>query len=677
MVRSPVGPHSQRCPPLAYQLPFRTRSGVRAVFGIATRPKNEIAVLTVIFLIVLFAASSCRAAEIPKQKSPTVPVAGSSRSRYIWESQSIDGTAQLMTLFCHLCSGGKTNEDVPLISVLKDTLGDNDPENDRVSDVWLLSCTHFNLGQRLLSAVPFFYWRVGPGSRAVKDTAPLLDLTTPQSSIVSAAGQDFLHWTLLDSITTPVRAASRAYRGNATDYERLQLEEVIGYLRQAPVPTDSPALTQDELDIVIARLELRKHLLGGLVPERLVGRVGATSGFDQERVRSRNWEILRQSAERTGLLFEPLTLADTAEEYGMLWFPLGATPPASGVSLGAVWKLLNLKDPWRDKRLRAWGRQTYTRTIDENGSFVLPGTPRARSLQLVPLAVYGFDYPKLPLLLIDFRYQLRVRRRETMQRATDELTGSIIGISHFTNWYYFVGKSLHGFLAGRHGAALNRAARLDSYAHFRTALTLDHSLDADLRTAMQRRMDSLNDNPLEARTDLEIQMARSRYNVLQADAKADGRLATRIDKQRRAELAPFGESGKAQQMHLLLHDLTFGLYTHRAQKDEGNLLALDRNRRIQSCLKFLDSIVQAGTRPEIAYDSTRIEACITELSGLMHTVQVPRLRTLVAVTLTQIRKISKDPQLQATCSAAIAALESTTEPGSAPSTPISAMEPVQ
>jgi hypothetical protein len=633
--------------------------------------------LTVIFLIVLLVASSCRAVEIPKQKLPTVPVTGSNRSKYFWQSQPIDNTAELMTLFCHTCAWGKTNEDVPLISMLKDTLGDNDPENDRVTDVWLLSCTRLNLAQRLLSAVPFLYWRVRPGSRAAKDTAPLLELTTSQSSVVSAAGMDLLQWTLLDSVATPVRAASRAYRGNATDYERLQLEEAIGYLRQAPVPAIAPPLTQDELDIVIARLELRKHLLGGLAPERLAARVGAASGFDQERVRSRNWEILRQSAERTGLLFEPLTLADTTEEYGILWFPLGATPPASGVSLSAVWKLLNVKDPWQGERLRAWSGQIYTRTFDENGSFASPGSPGARSLQLVPLAVYGFYYPKLPLLLIDFQDQLRVRRRQTMQRATDELTGSIIGISHFTNWYYYVSKSLHNFLMRRRGTALNRAARLDSYAHFRTALALDHSLDGNLRRAMQRSMDLLDDNPLEARPAREVQAARSRYNMLQVDAKTDGRLATRIDKQRRAELATFGADRKAQQMYFLLHDVTFGLYTHRAQKEEGNLLLLDRNRRIESCLKFLDSIVQAGTRPEIAYDSTRIEARITELSGLVQAVKVPWLRAHIAVTLAQLRNISNDPHLQANCSAAIAALQGITRSVGAPSTPIEAMEPAQ
>ena len=55
-------------------------------------------------------------------------------SPYYWKSELVDGTAQLLTLFCRPCGlshdGGR---DVPLVSVLRDTLGDNEAENDRVS----------------------------------------------------------------------------------------------------------------------------------------------------------------------------------------------------------------------------------------------------------------------------------------------------------------------------------------------------------------------------------------------------------------------------------------------------------------------------------------------------------------------------------------------------------------
>jgi hypothetical protein len=104
-------------------------------------------------------------------------------SSYYWKSESVAGTAQFLTLFCRLCDLSYDGwRDVLLVSVLRDTLGDDDAENDRVTYIWLLTCARPRMGQRILSAIPFFYWRVGRGSGSAKkyDTAPLMDLSAPQ-----------------------------------------------------------------------------------------------------------------------------------------------------------------------------------------------------------------------------------------------------------------------------------------------------------------------------------------------------------------------------------------------------------------------------------------------------------------------------------------------------------------
>jgi hypothetical protein len=597
------------------------------------------------------------AVDVPSERLQTTTVRENNRSTYYWQATSVDGTAELLTLFCRSCRAGKTDQDVPLVAVLRDTLGDSNPENDRVTYVWLLSYARLNVGQRLLSAVPFFYWRVGDGSRSGRDTAPLMDLTAPQRPVLSEAGRDVFQWTTLDPLTTPVRASSRAYRTNALDYEQLHLEEAIGYLRQAPVSETESALTQTELDTVIARLELRKRLLGGLVSEQRAAQFGAEAGYEQERIRSRNWELLRQCAERTGLLFEPLELAGTSDQYAVLWFRMEAAPPAAGVPLDPVWKLLSIKNPWDDERLRPWHGHTYTRTLDQSGSLVSPDTPGAQQVQLVPLAVYGLNYPKLPLLLVDFRDKLHVRRHEMTQRAINEITSGVIGISHFTNWYYYVAADLYDFVMSRHGAAMDKAERLESYSQFRVELALDHSLDAHLRSDIERRVDSFAVNPLEAAPDREMQVAIARYARLQAEAQEGGVLATRLDKQRRAELAEFGESKKARVAETLLHGATFGLYTHRVRNGDTNLATLERDRRIQYQLKFLDSLVQAGTEPEVAYESARIRASVNELSGLLPQVSATAVRAHATSTLQQLEKISRDTGLQDDCSFALAALK--------------------
>jgi hypothetical protein len=622
-------------------------------------------------LIALFCgASMACAADVPATRLQATILPGIEQRTYTWQVTPVGDTAQLLTLFCRSCRTLNDDGDgVPLVTVLRDTLGDIEPENDRVSYVWLLSYARPNAGQRVLSAVPFFYWRVADGSKSVSsgDTAPLLNLTAPQRPVASDIGRNLLQWTMLDPMTTPIRATSRAYRTNEVDHARLHLEEAISYLRNAPTGTSDNALTETQLNTVIARLALRKRVLGGFVPEGRAARVGQEDGFEQERIRSRNWELLRQCAERTGLIFESVDIAGNAGQYGILWFPLDESLQAGGTSLGAVWKLLNIKNPWRDSRLRhgakadelrsPWPGQQYDRSLDENGSLLPAGVQGARQVRLVPLAVYSLNYPKLPLLLVDFRDKLHIRRHEMTQRTINEITAGVIGISHVTNWYYYVGADLYNFITARHGAAVNQAARLDCYSQFRVELALDHQLDPALRKEMEQRIESLAVNPLEAAPDREIELAQMRYSRLQAEAQDGGRLLVRLDRDRRAELAGFGKTRRARVAYSLLHDASFGLYTHRAQKDVTNVAVLDRERRIQHHLNFLDSLVESGTRPEVAYDRSRIEASLNKLSGLMFGVHAPELRAHAEATIRRLQGLSQDAGLQVEYELALAALK--------------------
>ena len=558
---------------------------------------------------------------------------------------------------------------MPLLAVLRDTLGDNNSENDRVTFVWLLTYSRPNIGQKALSAVPFFYWRVGEGSVSVgsRDVKPFLDLTQPQHRVSSEIGRNLLQWTMFDPMTAPVRASSRAYRTNELDHERLHLEEAVGFLRDAPVfynePHDESQLTQTQLNTVIARLELRKRLLGGLVAERDAASVGEEFGYEREQIRSRNWELLRQCAEKTGLLFEPIHLAGATGQYAVLWFPRNESAPSGGTSLGPVWKLLHIHDPWTDSRLkdasRSGNRLVYTRALDGNSSLLPIGESGVREVRLVPLAVYSLNYPKVPLLLVDFQSKLHVRWHEMAQRSVNEITAGVIGISHFTNWYYYVAADLYDFVIGRHGAATNQAARLDSYSQFRVKLALDHDLDPRLRQDMRRRVDALSINPLEAAPQSEMEAARARYVQLQLQAQEGGVLIARIDNQRRAELAAFGATRKAQVAQELLHNASLGLYTRRVKQDRENLSILDRERRLQFHLNFLESLAEAGTQPEIAYDAARIRASVAALSSLMPGVNSRDVRVRAEAVLLRVQSLSQDGELQSDCALALASFNHT------------------
>jgi len=648
----------------------RARLYLRASAASLTRSS----LLTASLLTILTSIVSS-AADVPPLRftSRSAPVEAS-QPVYYWKATPVDSTAQLLTLFCKSCAapllkkvGGPTlsleptqaSGDVPLVSVARDTLGDTDTHNDRLLYVWLLSYVRPNLGQQLLSAVPFFYWRVRQGPEILHTrnaAAPLLDLTTPEHALISGVGRQILQSSLLDPTAMPIRATSRAYRRNEADYERLHLEEAAGYLRNAPASDSSDSLSRAELDALLARLELRKRLLGGLVAAKQTARIGQEAGYEQERIRSRNWEVLRQCAERTGLIFEPLDLAGTHGSYAILWFPLHTARPSTGSSLKPIWKLLNIHNPWSDRHFTQWNGPAFVRTLDENGSLLPKRSSGPHEIQLVPLGVYSLDYPKTPLLLLDFRSSTRLRRAEMTQRAINDITAGVIGLSHFSNWYYYVAADLYDFVVSRHGAAMNQAERLDCYSQFRVALVLDRGMDPELHSQMDRQVNSLAINPLEAAPDKELKLAYAHYGLLLEEAQ-NGELAARIDRDRRAELADFGESARAHMLRLIFHDATFGAYTHRAKENSDVLASIDRDRRVLYRLNVLDSLAAGGTPPEVVYSTRRIQESVADLNRLMTGVHSPVIRAHVARTLEQLKSASEDPGLQADCTTALASIQ--------------------
>src|SRR6185295_18181177 len=76
------------------------------------------------------------------------------------ERVEVPGGAELITVFARLSgldpSEASTEKDnfVPLVSILRDTLGDNTPENNRLRYVWPLTYTRPTTKQRLAAAIP-------------------------------------------------------------------------------------------------------------------------------------------------------------------------------------------------------------------------------------------------------------------------------------------------------------------------------------------------------------------------------------------------------------------------------------------------------------------------------------------------------------------------------------------
>jgi hypothetical protein len=627
-------------------------------------------VLRLVFLAVVAVASLFPATPITQQQFQTAIVPAESQAPYYWKAQPAGrGDAQLLTLFCRTCEAASTlSGGTPLLAVLRDTLGDEVPENDRVTYVWLLTYTRPSLGRRALSAVPFFYWRVGGrASESETDQAdkgqpdegnvkPFLNVATPRPAAITAVGRQILQFTTLDPLTMPVRATSRAYRSNEIDHERLHLEEAVSYLRSAPASDRPGDLTQTQLHTVIARLQLRKKLLGGFVNDHQAAHIGAEGGFQEERIRLRNWELLRQCADKTNLIFEPIALADTTQQYAILWYPDGGSPHPTDAALTPIWKLLNIEDPGQASP-DASRAPVFERAIDSDGGLLPAGEVGAKTISLRPLGVYSLNYPTQPLLMIDFRSQGHIRRHEMTQRAINEIVSGVIGISHFTNWYYYAGADLYDFYASRHGRAMNQAARLDCYSQFQVQLTLDRSLEPDLRQQMQRRAASLALNPLEGAPGRELADAANRYTQLTLDAGGDGALVKRLDNDRRREVARFESTSWQRMRDDVLHAMTLGKYTNRAGRQEADLRLLNSYRRVEYNLTFLDTLAAAGTPPEVANDPARIQGAVIELQTFLPDVQSQRIYAHAERTLLRVKQLSKDRALQADCSSAIDSLK--------------------
>src|SRR2546427_10038353 len=106
-------------------------------------------------------------AQVVAQPTPTYRV----------ERHPIAGNAELVTLFGRVQTPGSRLQefDVPLLSVLRDTLGDTDPENDRLRYVWILTDTRPTPLQRAASALSFFYFRAGSRQHSDLVPKPVLD----------------------------------------------------------------------------------------------------------------------------------------------------------------------------------------------------------------------------------------------------------------------------------------------------------------------------------------------------------------------------------------------------------------------------------------------------------------------------------------------------------------------
>jgi hypothetical protein len=443
------------------------------------------------------------------------------------ERREVAGGAELLTVFGHLPSAPELDSsaagtEIPFVSLLRD--------HNRLRYVWVLTSARPSLAQRAAAFLPFFYWRADTGQNTAQTPVPLIDLSATSRPVWTALAGSVTQVMALDSNGALIRSATRSYRNNALDDRRRRLVEALAVLSQLEdAPEGKAVLSEQELLEIQARLTLAKTALGGLVSTESLPEAYFKQRARTEEERGHNWELLRQRAEANGLVFEPLGL-NGSYTHALLWI-------ARQDLMERHWdpQFLRIADPYRDRRLKEWTGYTQTRYFDEEGRRTDPDAPSARKVELIPLALYSLDYPKVPLLLVDFRNTHAPRRREMLRRAATDTLSGVLGVSKWGNWPYLAGSWTWNFVTERHGAANNRAARLNAYSQMREWLAMDPSLDSELRKELQMRLEILGVNPLENSVFDEAATAQRQYAALMRYADDPQGLARRLNSRREKE----------------------------------------------------------------------------------------------------------------------------------------------
>jgi hypothetical protein len=515
------------------------------------------------------------------------------------EKIEVPGGAELITVEAKLIGleSDKNDKWIPLVSILRDTLGDDNPENNRLRYVWPLTYTRPTARQKLAAAIPFFYTRVGNKEGTTKTPPPALDLAAPESDVWNKIFWAALQNVLLDPYGTPIKASTSSYRRNTSDYRKSHIIRALSVLSLYEAVEGESALSKSEMATIQARLLLTDKTFGGLVDDVNLRNYYAMKTTQVRDERGHNWELLRQRAEAESLYFEPLQMPDGSATHALLWVAKRDLVKLQGAPYKS--RFLNIANPWNDKRLLDWRGYEETRYFDAENHLVSSGTPGAEAVEMIPLALYGLDNPKIPVLLVDFRDSYNPKKREMSRRVLNDVTRNFLSLSKFGNLPVFLGRTVFDFVTGRRGMDVNQPSRLQTYSQLKLLMALDNSLEPKLREEIGGRLERISLNPFENDLNAEANLALEQYDALVAFAKDPKGLAARIERDRRAEMMPL-EHGRTARIALrTLNVLTFGKYVHREEPSDDTVRRLDVARSLQYHTNFLEQIAKSTAEIEI------------------------------------------------------------------------------
>ncbi len=570
--------------------------------------------------------------------SSVAPASPAPDPQFRVESEPIATGADLITVFGSIPEKSGSIS-VPLIAVLRDTLGDQNPDNDRLRYVWVLTSTRPTLLQRGVATIPFFYWRPDLGKNADSTPAPAIDLGATSHPVWKSLAGSATQVMALNSNGTLLRASSQRYRGNVQDHQQAQFIEGLAVLSRLEKNKEAGAVLRESERVEIeSRLTLASKTLGGLVNSQKLPQAYLKQRTQTTETLGHNWELLRQRAEANGLYFEPLGSNAT---HALLWVSKEDAVATGADKRHFDGRLLGIANPFGDARIKSWTGYSVRRSFDPEGRVVSADAPGAHQVELIPLALYALDYPKVPLLLADFRAFRSAKRREMLRRALTDTASGVLGITKWGNWPYLAGTSAWNFVRTRHGDPGNREARLRAYSGVRQWLSLDTTLDGDLRKDLQKRLEVMSINPLEESVFSEPSIAYRQFGALLKYAQDPSGLAKRLERDRQSELTADNHSFQARIGLKLAHYATFGGYSHHEVRELTMLTAeLDRFRRAQRQEQFLQTVANSSPQVDVVWNMEQVQHSIDDLVST-------GLQARNAALLQRILQQTKDPETRA------------------------------
>jgi hypothetical protein len=524
-----------------------------------------------VFLVMLTRGAIWAAEPVEVAVSPEPPLRA--------EVLPLESGSELITFFEPLPEESKSangRRELPLLAVLKDTLHDSDPNNDRIRQVWVFTYSQPSIRQRIAGGIPFLYHRAGldrgPGPRPPR---AVLDLGDPSRGAWTGLAFAGVQSEVLNPIGALARLTTHSFFDHYSEYRKTHLWEAEDVLSSL-LPSNLDDLTADEIGAVEERLELSGLPLGGFVADVSLQRDREKQRAKETETRGHNWELLRQRAEDSRLYLEPLEPAGLPASFAILW--VAETDLENSSTRNFDGQFLNISNPFSDERLRRWGRYSETWNLDQNGVPVPSADEDVQSVRMIPLALYALDHPHTPLLLVDFRGSGQPRRREIGLKIAEDITSGVLSFTGFGHVGYLALKSSLMFVHGRHGGATNRSARRRAFVLVRHAIASDARMDPKLRTELLSHIEKIDVNPIERPWDQEIRDAWQQYDALTAYARST-ELAREVDRDRGDEMRATVHGPGARMIFHLASIATAGLYRHHDSMNPSLEAKLDHQRR--------------------------------------------------------------------------------------------------